>query len=876
MATTNLRFVAKNGLDNNSNSIANLGVAGASLTLSGANSLVLTTAGATNVTLPTSGTLATLDRAQTWSALNTFSKAGVDVNPTLKVKAGTYEVSLNPQASAGTGNSLVAANDSVIMFTGTGAVDTGALTIAPWSTSTSGIRLIPGTNTLHGQTNLVGTTNCVVNSQGLSGYGAFYAKSSGVNNSYLFMGNVTDGEQARLTAGSGGLYVSTGVAATLQFQVAPVASAVNWVRAAGNIIGNPPAISAQGSDTNINLAILAKGTGTVTTPKLQVTETLTLDNPAGNANIEIGRTNGVASTPYIDFHSGATAVDFDARITASGGSGVNGDGVLSVNARSIAHSTAANSAYCPQYNLVNTAADNTAGYLILDKRRPALAAAQSGDSVGNLLFRPWDGTTMIGQTGIIATVTGAVSTGIAPTQLSFYTNSPTGTTNTALILDNLGNASLSGNIGLNNLLVRGGNITGAVGDANFISIYGGGSYNTGAGISLFGASHATKANKITITNGAYVERLTIDAAGAVYIGGSVTASSFLGNATSATTAGTVTTAAQPAITSVGTLTSLDVSGNLAFSGTGNRITGDFSNGTVGSRALVQTSVTNGDTSWGIIPNGTSVGCSTYLFNSTDLANTSFFGLMQNATESFIRASKLGTGVYQPIVFQTSNTERLRIDAAGAITIGGTVTAGAFLGNATSATNIAGGAAGSLPYQTASGTTTMLAAGTNGYVLTLAAGVPTWAVGGGGGGTATSVTPTDDITTSTPHYPLFTGTTTGTDLINTSSTKLTYVPGTGTLSAVVFNSLSDSRAKTNIRDIGYGLADVLRMTGHKFEMKESGQTSIGLIAQEVKEIIPEIISKSVDDMLGVNYPVLTAVLIEAIKELTARIEVLEAK
>ena len=59
MTTTNLRFVTKNGLDNNSNSITNLGVTGASLTLSGANALTFTTTGATNITLPTGGTLVT-------------------------------------------------------------------------------------------------------------------------------------------------------------------------------------------------------------------------------------------------------------------------------------------------------------------------------------------------------------------------------------------------------------------------------------------------------------------------------------------------------------------------------------------------------------------------------------------------------------------------------------------------------------------------------------------------------------------------------------------------------------------------------------------------------------------------------------------------
>jgi hypothetical protein len=46
--------------------------------------------------------------------------------------------------------------------------------------------------------------------------------------------------------------------------------------------------------------------------------------------------------------------------------------------------------------------------------------------------------------------------------------------------------------------------------------------------------------------------------------------------------------------------------------------------------------------------------------------------------------------------------------------------------ATTATNLAGGAAGSLPYQSAAGATAMLGAGSNGQVLTLAAGIPSWA------------------------------------------------------------------------------------------------------------------------------------------------------
>ena len=63
-------------------------------------------------------------------------------------------------------------------------------------------------------------------------------------------------------------------------------------------------------------------------------------------------------------------------------------------------------------------------------------------------------------------------------------------------------------------------------------------------------------------------------------------------------------------------------------------------------------------------------------------------------------------------------------------------------SATTATNIAGGATGSLPYQTSSSTTTLLAAGSNGQVLTLASGVPSWATPTTG--TVTSVSGTGTV------------------------------------------------------------------------------------------------------------------------------------
>jgi hypothetical protein len=63
-------------------------------------------------------------------------------------------------------------------------------------------------------------------------------------------------------------------------------------------------------------------------------------------------------------------------------------------------------------------------------------------------------------------------------------------------------------------------------------------------------------------------------------------------------------------------------------------------------------------------------------------------------------------------------------------------------SATTATNLAGGAAGSVPYQSGAGATTFLAAGTNGQVLTIAGGVPSYATPTTG--TVTSVSGTGTV------------------------------------------------------------------------------------------------------------------------------------
>lgn len=101
-----------------------------------------------------------------------------------------------------------------------------------------------------------------------------------------------------------------------------------------------------------------------------------------------------------------------------------------------------------------------------------------------------------------------------------------------------------------------------------------------------------------------------------------------------------------------------------------------------------------------------------------------------------------------------------------------------------ATNLAGGAAASIPYQSAANTTAFLAsaAGDAGKVLqSNGTSPPSWVT------PSSSVTITDDTTTNATRYPLFANQTTGT--VSTefvSSTKYQFNPSTGTLTATVFS------------------------------------------------------------------------------------------
>jgi len=92
--------------------------------------------------------------------------------------------------------------------------------------------------------------------------------------------------------------------------------------------------------------------------------------------------------------------------------------------------------------------------------------------------------------------------------------------------------------------------------------------------------------------------------------------------------------------------------------------------------------------------------------------------------------------------------------------------------------------------------------------------------------------------------------------------------------------SDAKLKENVRPIADATDLVGRLRGVQFDWKRDGRPGIGLIAQEVRDVVPEVVHARHDDedddvTLSIAYGNLVAVLVEAVKELSARVDQLEA-
>ena len=310
-------------------------------------------------------------------------------------------------------------------------------------------------------------------------------------------------------------------------------------------------------------------------------------------------------------------------------------------------------------------------------------------------------------------------------------------------------------------------------------------------VSGLGTMSTQNANSVTITGG------NIDGTAV----GTTTASTVRGSTITATTQ---FTGAGTGLT--GTATSLSIGGNAATATTA----------TTATSATTATNLAGGAN--GSLPYQTGSGLTTFLSAGTNgqvLTLASGVPSWANAAATGV-TSVSGTGTVSGITLTGTVT------SSGSLTLGGTLdlssppaiggtTANTISGttitattqfsgpgtgltgtatslsiggnaatatSATTATNLAGGGAGFVPYQSGSGATSFLTAGTTGQVLTSnGTGAPTWSTPAGG------VTLSDDTTTNSTRYPLFANATSGSvSTIYTSSTKYQYNPSTGDLTA----------------------------------------------------------------------------------------------
>lgn len=97
---------------------------------------------------------------------------------------------------------------------------------------------------------------------------------------------------------------------------------------------------------------------------------------------------------------------------------------------------------------------------------------------------------------------------------------------------------------------------------------------------------------------------------------------------------------------------------------------------------------------------------------------------------------------------------------------------------------------------------------------------------------------------------------------------------GTVKANDFDSLSDRNLKENIRTLENPLEKILSINGVSFDWRHTKESSIGVIAQEIEEIFPELVNTN--EFKSVNYNGLIGVLIEAIKELKTEVNELRSQ
>jgi hypothetical protein len=133
------------------------------------------------------------------------------------------------------------------------------------------------------------------------------------------------------------------------------------------------------------------------------------------------------------------------------------------------------------------------------------------------------------------------------------------------------------------------------------------------------------------------------------------------------------------------------------------------------------------------------------------------------------------------------------------------------------------------------------------------------------------------TTNATFYPTFVSSnSTTTNQAPNVATAFTFNASTGTLTSTIVTASSDERLKENVRPITGALDLVQQLAGVIFNRIGQTDDEIGYLAQKVEKILPQVVHTDADGMKSIAYGNIVALLSEAIKEQQAQIEDLKGR
>lgn len=93
---------------------------------------------------------------------------------------------------------------------------------------------------------------------------------------------------------------------------------------------------------------------------------------------------------------------------------------------------------------------------------------------------------------------------------------------------------------------------------------------------------------------------------------------------------------------------------------------------------------------------------------------------------------------------------------------------------------------------------------------------------------------------------------------------------GTVTAANFNTTSDASVKDGIMTIDGPLNTIANLRGVNFDWKQTGEKSMGVVAQEVEKVLPYLVATDANGLKSVNYQAMVGLLIESVKDLQAQV------